>query len=62
MIAFHAGRLAACTRLSDRHLDAALREIDGQGQTDWSTADDQHLRVDSIAHGSLAVFGDYSSS
>ena len=55
MIAFHAWRLAACARLSDRHMDAALREIDCQCQTNRSTTDDHHLRIDSIAHGDLAV-------
>jgi hypothetical protein len=53
MIALHTGRRGTCADLSDRYMDATLREIDCQCQTNWSTADDQHLRIDWIAHGDL---------
>jgi len=53
MVASHTWRLGGCTHLHDCHLDAALDEIDRQCQANWSASDDQHLRIDSIAHAAL---------
>ena len=55
MVKFHAGQLVAGAHFGDRHLDAALRESEREGQPNGSPADDQHIGIDSTGHGSSAT-------
>jgi hypothetical protein len=48
VVASHAGRFASGAHFRNRHLNTALCQIDRECQADGTTADDQHLRVDSI--------------
>jgi hypothetical protein len=50
MVALDARWLAAPAQLEHRDLDAALREIHGERQSDRAPADDQHVGFDDRRH------------
>ncbi|MCY1363065.1 hypothetical protein D9M69_498090 [compost metagenome] len=53
VVALHVGWLAAVADLGHQHVDAALRQVDGQRQPHGAGADDQHLGLQLLGHGSL---------